>query len=180
MRLPTNPDAVLWQLLELRRTLSSPTSSGALSNIGVFPALQCANTRCRRCGCQRCESRKYTWNRDLKLVCTCCQRFWPPASLPCGAVGLPMARKGGVVADRFAEFGTLVALAHKPRLWERRAWMVYVLDADGYRDTAVLCQRQWPRAPFAWNKDKVHRLVLSARATVARELRRARVLEVAA
>ena len=179
MRLPTNPDAVLWQLLELHETLSSPRSFSALRNIGLGPVSECVNPRCRNCGLRHCQSDRRRWDAEMRLVCACCGKRWQYEVMLCGPGEMPGSRRTDLTDLRFAQLGTLIALVHKPALWERRAWFVYLLEGRGLRGAAERCQRRWPRAPFAWNKDRVYRLVASARATVERELLRAR-LEIAA
>ena len=183
-----SPDAVLWRYIELKESLSSPRTSTALKDMGLMPVKVCETARCprcwdklcpkcgtRRCRCRGrgCHSRVYRFNRDMQPLCVCCGKHWVYELTVCGPGDLPHWRVG-TQDDRLSELGTLVVLLQKPKLWERRAWMLCVTGQLTLRDAADEARRLWPRAPFAWNKDRVARLMAAARMRVGRQLERAR------
>lgn len=154
-----SPDELLRRYMALRHLRSSPRAFDPVAMQGLW--------RDRACG--RCKGTKWVSTRakgggEIDR-CARCGRPWgvEVRIIPKGVIqSSPIV---GAHEQRLVELATLGQMFSRVPLWHLRAWVVY-LETRSSRDAADECQDRWPRAPFAWTRQRVLMLTRAARAAV--------------
>lgn len=158
MRLPDSADACLRRYARLRDSLSSPTTPSM--STGMQPMPHCTKAACA--GIRVWDTKEH------RHQCSKCERPW----LFVPAADFNTDGSGGGRDDRLAELAALQRIIERPKLWERRAWYLYVVGNVGdVRDVAKISAGLWPRAPHIWTPRRTHELIKAARETVEAHLR---------
>jgi len=168
MRPFSSPDAVLWRYVEMRRRLSTAGNASPRGDEGLFYAKSCSDPECR--------CKKPTRKLDGTLICSHCGGLWPSE----WRVQLPNAYQHSARPqtrdELITDLAQMALIIRQAKLWERRAWEVYVISGGDYADAARILLAMYPRANLKWCPWRVRELVRDARDTVAIYLARVELL----
>lgn len=153
------PDAMFERLMELTVQLRLPQGLQLTEELIVYRAPACG----------ACGARRWRWaTRGGALVETCirCDRRW---RIWRGSAWTPRSARQSLEAALVEMLDLAALLASRTTVWERRAWMLLLLEpGKSYTELARVARRQWPKARpwpgFQWNARAVGRLVRKARA----------------